>query len=78
MDVEQLFNHFIKSNCDLYNIQVEEIFKEFDVYFESQNYCYPSCDIKMLKINTVRQGKDFCLYKVKIDSNNYKYWERIN
>ena len=78
MDVEHLFNHFIKPNCDLYNIEIDDIFKEFYIYLESQNYCYPSCDINSLRVNTIKQGKDFCFYKVKCRSDNSKYWKKIN
>jgi len=78
MDVEHLFHHFIKSNSEIYNISIDNIFKEFNSYLESQNYYLPIENANDLYINTIRQGKDFCLYIVKKGSDNTNYWKKIN
>ena len=78
MEIENLYNHFIKSNAELYNIDINTIFKQFNSYLESQNYYLPIGNANDLDINTIRQGKDLCFYIVKFGSDKTKYWKKIN
>tara|TARA_B110001450_G_scaffold192568_1_gene180836 strand:- start:529 stop:765 length:237 start_codon:yes stop_codon:yes gene_type:complete len=78
MEIESLYHHFIKSNAELYDIDINTIFKEFNLYLESQNYFLPICNANDLHINTIRQGKDFGLYIVKSGSDKTNYWKKIN
>jgi len=77
MDPEQLFNNFIKSNSNIYNISIDSIFQELYIYLESKNYSLPEENANDVQFNTVRQGKDFCMYIVKRGSDKTHYWKKI-
>ena len=77
-DIEHLYNSFIRSNSELYDININTIFRQFHTFLDSQNYYLPNINANSLDVDTIRQGKDFCLYIVKKCSNDSKYWKKIN
>ena len=47
------------------------------IYLESKNYSLPEENANDVQFNTVRQGKDFCMYIVKRGSDKTHYWKKI-
>tara|TARA_B100000787_G_C16177813_1_gene290047 strand:+ start:321 stop:584 length:264 start_codon:yes stop_codon:yes gene_type:complete len=76
--LKALYNNFILSNANKYEISIESLFKEIDDYLDSDNFFLPDENAQNLEYNTLRLGVDFCPYIVKIGSDKKHYWKRIS
>ena len=74
----QHFYGILKSNSEIYKISIDKIIESIYIYMESKNFFLPIEKANTLEIDTVRQGKDYCLYIVSKTNTDLKIWERIN
>jgi len=74
----QYFYGILKSNSEIYNISIDKIIESMYIYMESKNFFLPIEKANTLEIDTVRKGKDYCVYRVTKTNTDLKIWERIN
>ena len=75
---ESTYQKALLYELSLYNISIDKIIESMYIYMESKNFFLPIEKANTLEIDTVRQGKDYCVYRVTKTNTDLKIWERIN
>ena len=75
--IKMIYDIFIKCNSLKHNIPVAKILNDVKIYNQSRNYFLPEYCINDFEEGDIVQGRDFCMYIIKTNGNNIKYWKKL-